>query len=372
MFHLILNLSYIIPNIYLFLRIWQLFIPKECRLRYVLIYASLFIVYPAGNLIGDENGGPVSQLIIQFANYLLPFFLYLFLFVLLTDLLLLINLVFKIIPPDRIRGRSLRSNALLLIICLSAIVVIAGIINFNTIRTTEYQIDVPRGSSDITKLRIAFVADFHLKEDTPEGFVERFVKKVETINPDIMLFGGDIVEGDREDKKMEGFEDLLSSINTTYGVYGVLGNHEHYARQDDGSFFNRAGIEILNDSVSIIGHSFILAGRNDSHIRTRESAGELLRSVPDSLPVILLDHRPTEIDQVSRTNADIQLSGHTHAGQLFPVSLITNKVYKLSHGYRKIGNTHFFVSSGIRLWGPPVRTIGKSEIMVIDVRFTSD
>jgi len=90
----------------------------------------------------------------------------------------------------------------------------------------------------------------------------------------------------------------------------------------------------------------------------------------DLLPVILVDHRPTEMDQVSKTAVDVQLSGHTHNGQLFPINLIIKTMYELSWGHQKLGNTHFFVTSGIRLWGPPVRTTGKSEIMVIDVKFT--
>jgi predicted MPP superfamily phosphohydrolase len=95
-----------------------------------------------------------------------------------------------------------------------------------------------------------------------------------------------------------------------------------------------------------------------------------MKSITDSLPVILIDHRPTELAQVSKTLVDVQLSGHTHDGQMFPINLITRRVYPLSWGYRKIGNTHFFVTSGIRLWGPPVRTSGKSEIMVIDITFS--
>jgi len=86
--------------------------------------------------------------------------------------------------------------------------------------------------------------------------------------------------------------------------------------------------------------------------------------------MILVDHRPTELDNVAGTSVDIQLSGHTHNGQMFPINLITGKIYTLSWGYRKIGNTHFFVTSGIRLWGPPVRTVGKSEIMIINITFT--
>jgi predicted MPP superfamily phosphohydrolase len=369
MFHTILTLSYLIPNVYLFVRIWQLFIPRAYRIRYVVIYVILFSVYPASNLLGEDGSGIAARIFETIANYLLPFFLYLFLFVLLTDLLLLINLVLKLVSRDKIRRLLLRGGVLLIIISLSLTVVIAGVINFNTLRISEYKVNVPARSSDINRLRIAFVSDFHLQELTPAGFVEKFVKKIGTINPDLMLFGGDIVEGDREDEAMEKFEILLGSIRTTYGVFGVLGNHEHYARQDTGSFFNKSGIIILRDSVVFFNSFFILAGRNDSHTRTRKSVDELMKSTSDSLPVILVDHRPTEIDQVSKTHVDIQLSGHTHNGQLFPINLITKKVYELSWGYRKIGNTHFFVSSGIKLWGPPVRTTGKSEVMVIDITF---
>jgi len=369
MFHTILTLSYIIPGVYLFVRIWQLFIPRIYRIWYVLIYAILFSVYPVSNLLGKAGSGTAARISDEIANYLLPFFLYFFLIVLLTDLLLLINLVLKIVQREKIR-RMLRSGrALFIIICLSLTVVIAGIINFNTIRISEYRINVPARSSDLKMLKLAFVSDFHLQETTPAGFVEKFVNKIRTINPDLVLYGGDIVEGDREDEAMGNFENLLSDVRAKYGVYGVLGNHEHYARQDTGSFFNKSGITILRDSVVFFNNSFILAGRNDSHLRSRMSVDELMKLIPGSLPVILVDHRPTEIDQVSKTRVDIQLSGHTHNGQLFPINLITKKVYKLSWGYRKIGNTHFFVSSGIRLWGPPVRTTGKSEIMVIDISF---
>jgi predicted MPP superfamily phosphohydrolase len=366
MFHTILTLSYTIPGIYLFVRIWQLFIRKEQRVYYVLIYLLLFLVYPVSNLF--REGGTVLSAI---ANYLLPFFLYVFLFVLLFDLFLLLNMVFRVIPREKIKSRS-RSIGLPVIIFCSLVMVIAGIINFNTIRRTDYQVTIPAEQSDINHLKIAFASDFHLEENTPVRFVERFVKEIEIINPDLMLFGGDIVEGDRRDEKMEHFEKLLSSITTRYGVFGVPGNHEHYARQDKGSFFNKAGIDILSDSVVIIDGSFILAGRNDSHATTRKSAEEIMRTIPDSLPAILMDHRPTEIDQISRTSADVVFSGHTHNGQLFPINFITRRVYELSYGYLKKGETHFFVSSGIRLWGPPVRTVGKSEILVVDISFAKN
>jgi hypothetical protein len=129
-------------------------------------------------------------------------------------------------------------------------------------------------------------------------------------------------------------------------------------------------MKVLCDTILSIDDSFDIAGRYDSHFRTRKSIDDFMKSYSDSLPLILVDHRPTEILQVSKTKTDIQLSGHTHNGQMFPINLITKSVYELSWGYRKIKDTHFFVTSGIRLWGPPVRTAGKSEIMVINVSFT--
>ena len=369
MFHTILTLAYIIPNIYLFVRIWQLFISKEQRVYYVLIYLLLFLIYPVSNLFHEAGPGLAARTLSAFADYLLPFFLYLFLFVLLLDLLLLFSRLFRLVTEKKIKSSPFRSYGLPVIVFCSMAVVAAGIINFNTIRTTEYKITIPGKSSKASHIKIAFVSDFHLQETTGIHFMEKFMLKIDSIKPDLMLFGGDIVEGDREGENMERFEKLLSGIKTTYGVFGVLGNHEHYARQDKGSFFRKSGIEILSDSVVIVDSSFILVGRNDSHTRTRKSVEEIMRNIPDNLPVILIDHRPTEIEQISRTSADVVFSGHTHDGQLFPINLITRSIYELSHGHMKKNNTHFFVSSGIRLWGPPVRTTGKSEIMVIDAEF---
>lgn len=372
MFHTILTLSYTIPNIYVFLRIWQLFINKGYRLIYAAIYIAISLIYPVSLFISGEKAGFVASVLESVSNYILPVYLYLFLFILAYDISLLLNLLFRFVPVTKMKNTKFRKSLLSFIISLSLFVAIWGIINFNTIMTSEYSIRVPARSSDIKTLRIAFAADFHLQEDTPVRFVEKFAAEIEKINPDILLFGGDIVEGRYGDENMKKIENVLSKISTRYGVYSVLGNHEYYAGQDKGTFFSKAGITVLCDSIIVINNSFALGGRYDSHNGRRKTVNDLIETVTDSLPMILLDHRPTELDQVSKTSVDVQLSGHTHNGQLFPINLITNKVYELSWGYLKKGNTHFFVTSGIRLWGPPVRTAGKSEIMVINITFSKN
>jgi predicted MPP superfamily phosphohydrolase len=164
-------------------------------------------------------------------------------------------------------------------------------------------------------------------------------------------------------------ESSLNTIRAKYGVFGVTGNHEFYGGQDRGDFFRKAGITLLCDTLVRIGDSFYIGGRYDQHYRKRKTISEILGSDSLDLPVLLMDHRPTELQEVSLTGTDVQFSGHTHDGQLFPINLITNRIYELSWGYKKIRNTHFFVTSGLRLWGPAVKTAGKSEIMLVDIYF---
>jgi len=369
MFHTIITLAYTIPNIYLFLRIRKLFITKRQRHYYDLSYILIALIYPLSNLFSDADNSLAADIFTMAADYLLPFYLYLFLFVLAYDVILLINLLFKLLPKEITKSTRYKKFAFSILISLSLSTVVAGIINFNTIRNSEYRIDIPAKSSKTKNLRIAFVADFHLQAETNIHFVERFAKNISIINPDILLFGGDIVEGNSENEDMRKIESVLKEIKTKYGSFAVLGNHEHYSGEANGDFFHRAGIKVLIDTTIVIDQSFNLAGRNDAHFRGRKTIDALLRNRADSLPVILIDHRPTDLERVSSSAADVQFSGHIHNGQLFPINLITGRVYELSWGHLKKDNTDFFVTSGIRLWGPPVRTTGKSEIMVVDIAF---
>ncbi len=361
MFHTLMTLGYIIPNIYVFIRIWQLFITKRQSIAYVVIYLLVASIYPIGNIL---DIGFLENI----TDYLLPYYLYLFLFVLLTDILLLINLATRIIPFEKLKSRGLRNTAFISILILPVVVVGLGIINFNTIRTTRYQISIPGRESQIKNIRIAFLADFHLQEGMDIDFVRRYAEKIGKLMPDIILYGGDIVEDRRNGlEDTTAYEKIIRELSPAMGSYAVLGNHEHYSGHDRGTFHDKTNIRLLRDTVVIIDNLFNLAGRND---RDRKPIEEILEYSDESLPVILIDHRPTDVINISKTAVDASFSGHTHNGQMFPINLIVKSMYEISHGYRKIGNTHFFVTSGIRLWGPPVRTTGKSEIVVVDIEFT--
>lgn len=250
-----------------------------------------------------------------------------------------------------------------------AVIIIRGIYNFNNTIINEYFIEVEKKDSKISHLKIAMAADFHLSEITNQYFMNQFIEKINATQPDIVLFLGDIVESDKPGVKLKYFEKQMQQINSKYGVYAVEGNHDIYRRSHSYDFIQNAQIKLLRDTVITIDSSFQLIGRKDRHHRDRMSVSELLEGVSDSLPVFLLDHQPYHLENAYNNGIDIQFSGHTHNGQLFPINYITEMIYELSWGYQKIRSTHFFVTCGAQGWGPQVKTASQSEIMLVNIRF---
>ena len=408
MFQLYLMLAYILPNIYVFFRIMSLFIGKGYRLLYTVIYLLLAALYPATRYLAHLLPDPLTEALSIVANYLLPFYLYVFLFLLLYELFLLLNAFFRLVSKEKRRSIRFRITALASLILLSVAVVTGGIINMNTIRASHYNIVIPKKDSPLSQLRIAFVADFHIMENTSLKFVEQFVRKVNALEPDIVLFGGDIVEGRDENRIPDDILAALRSVHSRYGSFGVAGNHEYYGSRGNGTFYERAGITLLLDTLVSIDGSFYLAGRLDERSRNRKTAAEMLQELPStprspltsglsepaglmgfagptgpsessgpsgqsghagpagqsgssglsghagpagqsglsglsglSGPVIMLDHRPTQLQEVSQTPVDVQFSGHTHNGQLFPINLYMRSLYELSWGHKQIRDTLF-------------------------------
>ena len=361
--------AYSLPAVYTYFRIKKLFIHAGHKKLFTAFYIILVLAFPMAEYLShNTNAGWVKYLILT-GYYALPFLLYLFLLVLLLDILRGVNHLLKIVPANVIQGRGFRVTTLWILFVFSAAIVVIGVVHLNTIRVKEYQVDVPRRSAVIKHLKIAMAADFHLGQMTDKTFMEKFTTRINALHPDIVLIPGDIVEGHRNDGDMTEFVRLFRQIKSKYGIFASPGNHESHGRNSKLAFFARAGINLLADTYVVIDNSFCLVGRNDRYSHNRKPIDELLDNIPGHLPVIVLDHRPTDLEQVSKRGVDIQLSGHTHNGQLFPLNIVIKNIYELAWGYKKIRGTHFFVTSGIQVWGPPVRTAGNSEIMVINVDF---
>jgi predicted MPP superfamily phosphohydrolase len=354
--------------VYAFLRILRLIKAKALRAVSGAFFVLLIVAFPAAETLSHRGAAGWMKGVMIAGYDALPLLLYLVLTVILSDLVIAAARLLKLLSGETVRGPRFRRSRLAAALVVPALVVAAGIINYHHLRLREYTVEVPRRSSPLRELTIAFAADLHLGAITEDGFMERFVAKVNAAKPDIVLIGGDILEGDRRNEDKSKFEAQFRRLRPKYGVYAVPGNHERYGGGGK-DFLERAGIRLLEDDVVKIDDAFYLAGRNDARSRNRKSAADLLKDTPGDLPLILLDHRPTDLENISRAGADIQLSGHTHDGQLFPINWITSRQYELSWGHIKKNRTHIFVTSGIQLWGPPVRTAGSSEILIIHVMF---
>ena len=123
-------------------------------------------------------------------------------------------------------------------------------------------------------------------------------------------------------------------------------------------------ITLLRDSVVTLENGIQVIGRDDRRQRDRESLDKLVRQTDPSKPILLIDHQPYDLEQTVDAGIDLQFSGHTHHGQVWPLTYLTDYLFELSYGYEKRENTHLYVSSGLSLWGPPYRIGTDSEIVV--------
>ncbi len=354
--------------IYAGFRIWKLIPQRLFKILFVLVYILLVLVFPIAETLSHTSRTRWTDFIATWGYFSLPLLLYILLSVIVLDLALSVARLTGILSKETVERRRFSRARLFLVLALPVAVVVTGTVWNNHPRIRNYSIEIPQKSSRIRELKIAFAADFHIREATNRRFMERFVEKISAANPDIVLIGGDVLEGDRQDEGLADFEAQFRRLKPKYGLYGIPGNHD-LRGVSSRTFFDHSGIHLLQDAVERIDNAFYLVGRNDQRLRGRKSINELLRDCDNDLPVIVLDHRPTDLDNVSRSGADILLSGHTHNGQLFPVNFITRRHYELSWGYKLKNRTHIFVTSGIQVWGPPVRTAGASEILIVNVSF---
>jgi predicted MPP superfamily phosphohydrolase len=357
--------------VYVYLRLKSLSSSRVFKIVFTAAFILLGVAYPLAESLSHSSAGSRAKYLVVAGYYALPFLLYLVLTVILADLIIGVGRLFRVFSRETVRAPRFRRARLISCLVTPALVVILGIANYHYLRVRHYTIEVPRRSSSIRELNIVFAADLHLSQITATHFLERFVDKVNAQNADIVLIGGDIFEGHGDNEATGTFEAQFRHLRPKYGVYAVPGNHEGHGESKK-DIFARAGIRFLDDEVVKIDEAFNLAGRKDAHSRNRKSIEELLGNSRADLPMVLMDHRPTDLERVSRSRVDIQLSGHTHNGQLFPVNLFVGRLYELSWGYLRKGQTHFFVTSGAQVWGPPVRTAGASEILAIRAVFRGD
>jgi predicted MPP superfamily phosphohydrolase len=185
---------------------------------------------------------------------------------------------------------------------------------------------------------------------------------------DFILVAGDIIDISTRPLVEEEMAKEFRRLNAP--VYACLGNHEYYSNEPKARrFYQEAGIRLLQDSCAAEG-ALCIIGRYDRTNSHRKPTAKILSNLDLRHPIILLDHQPYHLKESERAGVDFQLSGHTHRGQVFPINIITDVIYECSHGYHRLGRTHYYVSEGIGLWGGKFRIGSKSEYTVVTLKGT--
>jgi Predicted phosphohydrolases len=166
-------------------------------------------------------------------------------------------------------------------------------------------------------------------------------------------------------------DEEFRQIKAKYGVFAINGNHEHFSETPNATanYLKKAGINVLIDEVALVDSSFYIIGREDHIVRNRKPLDQLVKGLDPSKPRILLDHQPFHLYDAENNGIDLQISGHTHNGQFFPGNLIVKRMYEMGHGYLKRGKTHYYVSSGLGIWGPQYRIGTQSELVVVNLKY---
>lgn len=364
-------------NYYIFIRGFQA-IPKESVFRnyYLIFFILIALTFWAGRILENYMLNWFTETLVWIGSFWLAFILYFFLFALLFDLLRILNHFFGIFPSFIIENYAkAKVVSLLSVIGIVIAIVIYGHINFLNPRIHKFEITIPKKDSQLNSLNIVVASDLHLGTIVGKRRLDDFIEKVNSLNADIVLLPGDIFDEDLGPIIKNNLGDSLKLLKSKYGVYAVTGNHEFIGGVNDAvDYMEDHGVTVIRDTAILIDSVFYLVGREDLSINSftddqRKDLSAIIKTINKNLPTILLDHQPYNLHLARENGIDLQLSGHTHHGQLWPLNYITSIIYEISWGYKKIENTHYYVSSGFTGWGPPVRTGSKTEVVNIIVNF---
>lgn len=323
-----------------------------------LVVAGLFLLWMVAAFASMllRNKAPVStvSVLYEVGHPWMIAFLYLLIVFIVAD----IGVLLRIIPKDWLTGNVL---SLAIILGVIAVTLVCGGIHYRHKYREELTVCTEKPLE--RPLTIVFASDLHVGYSNRKAELSRWIDLINAEKPDLILFGGDIMDIQlrplADGNYAEEFHRLAAPAFT------VPGNHEYISGEKDAELFMKdAGIGLLKDSVVQL-DGITVIGRDDRSNPERKPLSELADSVQGF--TILLDHQPYHLEEAEEVGIDFQFSGHTHRGQVWPLSWLTDAMYEKSWGYHRRGRTQYYVSSGLGIWGPKIRIGTRSEYLVLHI-----
>ena len=348
-------------------RAWRTW--RGWRATWVAVVALLYAAIMAAFAVG-RGGESEAARVVELVGYsALVFLLYLIMACLLAHVARLVAQRTK--ASDYVIWRMDRQLVLIgMAVALLAMGVGRGRFLHPAVMHMNIDLDSPRPQG--RTLTVVAASDLHLGQLIGKTRLREFVAMMNDQHPDLVLLAGDVYDGALAPVVQQRMADELRAIRAPLGVYAVPGNHEYIGGDVDAKadYLAQGGVRLLRDSVvSVADGTLYIAGRDDRTNPRRRPLAELLAPLDRAKPVVVLDHQPVRLAEAEACGAQLQLSGHTHDGQFFPVNLVVRALYEHAYGYARRGGTQYYVTSGLGLWGPPYRIGTQSELLVIRLRY---
>ena len=343
---------------------------KKIKPYFIAVY-TLSVIIPVFSCIDffDRFQNKFFSVLASLGFIILAIYIYLILSLLVLHLIRLIVKIF--VKKEIIDSQITFSSIIYTSLVVSILVTLIGVGSVLNPKVTKLEV----GEGD-KQLNIVALSDIHYGSTGTNIDLEKMVERVNALNPDVVLLLGDIIDNKIENLDVDYFKENMAKINATYGVIATSGNHEfeyeNYSKVF--KFFAETNINLLIDEYVTIIDEIIVVGRLDSIFTKRQELNELIPEDND-LPVIVLDHQPQSYQESIENNVSLQLSGHTHNGQLFPANFIVKIYYSLMYktsiinGLYKEDDFTLYISKGYGTWGFPLRTTGSSEIVQITYKY---
>ena len=335
----------------------------------------------------SPRGTLLRRILSNIGNYWMGFNLH---FVLAMGVCFLIRLIVKLVKKDKYNLRLAQKITNVAVVSFTILMSVYGIVNAQNLKVTTYDVTVDKSSKQ-DELNVVLIADLHLGYSVGVKQMERMVNKINELQPDVVVVAGDIF--DNEFSAIYNpvrVAEILRGIISKYGVYAVYGNHDieeeilcGFTFSDDDvtqvtsikemdDFIENCGFTFLYDEAILINDDFYIYGRPDEERPnfgndSRLEAEKITEGLDLSKLIICVDHEPHDQKKLSAAGVDVDLNGHTHAGQLFPGNIIINFFWDIAYGYKNFDGMHNIVTSGVGLFGPNMRTFTKAEIAQVKI-----
>lgn len=355
----------------------------------LLLFGGLFCIIIGFLLPADIS---LKRTFTKLGFYWLGFILYFFIAI---GISLLIRIIIWTFRKNKNYSVNLaRKLTVIFTIVFTVLMSTYGIINAHKLRITNYEVSVDK-NSNINELNVVLIADLHLGYNVGLNEMKDMANKINDLNPDVVILAGDIFDNEYNAiESPEEIAEVLNGINSKYGKYATFGNHDieekilvgftfdwskeakENAQANDEmiKFIADSGFELLYDSYELIEDSVYIYGRPDQHKinlgnKDRKFVEDITLGLDTSKTIICVNHEPDELEGLAKAGVDIDLSGHTHNGQIWPGTISIDWLWENAYGLKRINNMTSIVTSGVGLFGVNMRTGCYPEIVNIKISF---